>query len=199
MAHATEPAFEEMLWTIAITRLLFGPSMNIQAPPNLTPGKLITQIALDQLVPDRYRRHSTVALVVSYQHPYAHAALLRPGCACLAGPDGGEAGWRALILAGANDFGGISPVTKDYVNPEKPWPHLHSLAAATAAAGKALVPRYCFGPHKQASLLADFRLLDITSPVGQWIHCQVICWGGSNLWQVLCVCYIAVTSSSRAD
>ena len=58
-----------------------------------------------------------------------------------AGPDGGEAGWRALIDAGANDFGGISPVTKDYVNPEKPWPHLHSLAAATAAVGKALVPR----------------------------------------------------------
>ncbi len=51
-------------------------------------------------------------------------------------------GWRAILAAGANDFGGISPVTKDYVNPEKPWPHLHSLAAATAAAGKALVPRY---------------------------------------------------------
>ena len=42
MSHAAEPPFEEMLWTIAITRLLFGPSMNIQAPPNLTPGKLTT-------------------------------------------------------------------------------------------------------------------------------------------------------------
>ena len=39
MAHAAEPPFEEMLWTIAVTRLLFGPSMNIQAPPNLTPGE----------------------------------------------------------------------------------------------------------------------------------------------------------------
>ena len=62
-------------------------------------------------------------------------------CATYAGADGAEAGWRALIGAGANDFGGISPVTKDYVNPEKPWPHLHSLAAATAAVGKALLPR----------------------------------------------------------
>lgn len=37
--------------------------------------------------------------------------------------------------------GGISPITKDFVNPEKPWPHLGPLAAATAAAGKALLPR----------------------------------------------------------
>ena len=33
-----------------------------------------------------------------------------------------RAGRRALLGAGANDFGGVSPVTKDYVNPEKPWP-----------------------------------------------------------------------------
>jgi hypothetical protein len=37
--------------------------------------------------------------------------------------------------------GGISPVTRDFVNPEKPWPHLAPLTAATAAAGKCLVPR----------------------------------------------------------
>ena len=59
-----------------------------------------------------------------------------------AGSGGADLGWRAILAAGANDFGGISPVTKDYVNPEKPWPHLRSLASATAAAGKALVPRY---------------------------------------------------------
>ena len=59
-----------------------------------------------------------------------------------AGSLGAEVGWRAILNAGANDFGGISPVTRDYVNPEKPWPHLHALASATAAAGKALVPRY---------------------------------------------------------
>lgn len=50
-------------------------------------------------------------------------------------------GWRALVNAGANDFGGISPLTKDYVNPEKPWPHIADLAAAIAACGKGLVPR----------------------------------------------------------
>ena len=38
MAHAPEPPLEELLWTIAVARLLFGPSMNIQAPPNLTSG-----------------------------------------------------------------------------------------------------------------------------------------------------------------
>ena len=36
---------------------------------------------------------------------------------------------------------GISPITRDFVNPEAPWPHLQRLAAATAAAGKALLPR----------------------------------------------------------
>ena len=38
MAQAAEPPFQELLWTIAVARLLFGPSMNIQAPPNLTSG-----------------------------------------------------------------------------------------------------------------------------------------------------------------
>jgi FO synthase len=58
-----------------------------------------------------------------------------------AGAGGAEAGWRALLAAGANDFGGVSPLTKDYVNPEKPWPHVGALAAATAASGMPLVPR----------------------------------------------------------
>ena len=39
MAGAPEPAFEELLWSIAVARLLFGPQMNIQAPPNLTSGR----------------------------------------------------------------------------------------------------------------------------------------------------------------
>ena len=40
MAAAPEPALEEQLWTIAVTRLLFGPGMSIQAPPNLQPDAL---------------------------------------------------------------------------------------------------------------------------------------------------------------
>ena len=52
-----------------------------------------------------------------------------------------EASWRALLDAGINDWGGVSPLTRDYVNPERPWPHVQSLAAATAATGKVLLPR----------------------------------------------------------
>jgi FO synthase len=48
---------------------------------------------------------------------------------------------RALIRAGVNDLGGVSPVTPDYVNPEAPWPHLRLLARETEVAGKLLVPR----------------------------------------------------------
>ena len=40
MANIAEPPFNELLWTVAVARLLFGPDMNIQAPPNLTPGEL---------------------------------------------------------------------------------------------------------------------------------------------------------------
>jgi FO synthase len=46
-----------------------------------------------------------------------------------------------LLRAGINDFGGISPVTPDYINPRHPWPHLESLAAACRAHGYALRPR----------------------------------------------------------
>lgn len=52
-----------------------------------------------------------------------------------------EASWTALLDAGINDWGGLSPLTRDFVNPEKPWPHIHALAAVTATAGFALLPR----------------------------------------------------------
>ncbi len=48
---------------------------------------------------------------------------------------------RLLIDAGINDFGGISPVTPDYINPIHPWPHLLDLEAACREAGFALRPR----------------------------------------------------------
>ena len=93
MAHAPEPALEEHLWTIAVARLLLGPDMSIQAPPNLRPGAL-----------------------------------------------------AALVRAGVNDWGGVSPVTPDHVNPEAPWPHLASLAAQTRAAGRVLLERLAITP-----------------------------------------------------
>src|SRR5215468_10118315 len=93
MANSPAPSLEEHLWTIAIARLLFAPSMNIQAPPNLNPDAL-----------------------------------------------------PRLIDAGINDWGGVSPVTPDHVNPEAPWPHLDTLERATNAAGKQLVERLAIYP-----------------------------------------------------
>ena len=62
-----------------------------------------------------------------------------------------------LIAAGLNDWGGISPVTPDHVNPEAPWPHVADLARATAERGYHLVPRlaiypeYCRDPERWLS------------------------------------------------
>ncbi len=63
-------------------------------------------------------------------------------------------GLASLVRAGINDWGGVSPVTPDHVNPEAPWPHLADLARATNAAGRdlierlALVPAYAAQPEK---------------------------------------------------
>ena len=51
-----------------------------------------------------------------------------------------------LVAAGINDWGGVSPVTPDHVNPEAPWPHLSVLARETAACGKTLVERLAIYP-----------------------------------------------------
>ena len=52
----------------------------------------------------------------------------------------------AMIGAGINDWGGVSPVTPDHVNPEKPWPALDALAQRTSEAGKVLVERLAIYP-----------------------------------------------------
>jgi len=97
MAAAPEPDLNELLWTIAIARLVFGAEMNIQAPPNLSPGVL-----------------------------------------------------PKLVAAGINDWGGVSPLTPDHVNPEAPWPHLDKLAHETAVAGKFLEQRLTIYPDYAA-------------------------------------------------
>jgi FO synthase len=51
-----------------------------------------------------------------------------------------------MVAAGINDWGGVSPVTPDHVNPERPWPALDRLAEQTAAAGKLLVERLAVYP-----------------------------------------------------
>ena len=93
MANVPEPDLNDLLWTIAVARIIFGAEMNIQAPPNLSPGT-----------------------------------------------------YPQLITAGADDWGGVSPVTPDHVNPEACWPMLDDLATETAAMGKILVERLAVYP-----------------------------------------------------
>ena len=61
-------------------------------------------------------------------------------------PNLSPGGLARLAGAGVNDWGGVSPVTPDYVNPEAPWPHLQRLADETAAAGKLLIERLTVYP-----------------------------------------------------
>jgi len=55
--------------------------------------------------------------------------------------------YALLARAGINDWGGVSPLTIDYVNPEAPWPQLPLLEAATRAAGSQLIARLCVYPE----------------------------------------------------
>jgi FO synthase len=65
-----------------------------------------------------------------------------------------------LLAAGIDDWGGVSPVTIDHVNPERPWPALDRLRAATEAAGKALAPRLTVYP-------------DYVVDPERWLHADV--------------------------
>ncbi|NMN97671.1 7,8-didemethyl-8-hydroxy-5-deazariboflavin synthase [Nocardiaceae bacterium YC2-7] len=94
MRATPDAGLEEFLATIAVARLLLGPDMRIQAPPNLV----------------------------------SHTECL------------------ALIGAGVDDWGGVSPLTPDHVNPERPWPNLDTLAELTAQAGYQLTERTAAQP-----------------------------------------------------
>ena len=94
MAAHPEPSLEDMLRTIALARLILGPRMNVQAPPNL-----------------------------SYDD------------------------FPRLLEAGINDWGGISPVTKDFINPEAAWPQIARLKAETESRGFVLRERLALYPE----------------------------------------------------
>ncbi|MSQ11930.1 MAG: 7,8-didemethyl-8-hydroxy-5-deazariboflavin synthase subunit CofG [Dehalococcoidia bacterium] len=94
MAGCSEPDGVDMMRTLAITRIVLGPAMNIQAPPNLTPSE-----------------------------------------------------FPLFLHAGLNDWGGVSPLTPDFVNPEAPWPHLADLERGTRGQGFELVPRLPIYPE----------------------------------------------------
>ncbi|GIG89415.1 bifunctional FO biosynthesis protein CofGH [Plantactinospora endophytica] len=73
--------------------------------------------------------------------------LLGPGARVQAPPNLIEGEYDLLLRAGIDDWGGVSPVTPDHVNPERPWPHLDELAARTAAAGFTLRERLTIYPE----------------------------------------------------
>ena len=77
--------------------------------------------------------------------------ICAPEITIQAPPNLSESTYPRLIQAGINDWGGISPVTIDHVNPEAPWPHIQSLAEETAAQGKRLVQRLPLYPQYLAA------------------------------------------------
>ena len=79
----------------------------------------------------------------------------------LAGPGGdGAPSYARYVDAGINDWGGVSPVTPDHVNPERPWPHLEELQKATEAKGYLLLERLALHPSyaRDAGTWVDERL-----------------------------------------
>ena len=93
MARMPDAELEDLAATVAVARLVLGPRMRIQAPPNL--------------IGDEY---------------------------------------GLLLRAGIDDWGGVSPLTPDHVNPERPWPLIDELAARSADAGFELVERLTVYP-----------------------------------------------------
>jgi FO synthase len=67
--------------------------------------------------------------------------------------------YENLLQAGINDWGGISPLTPDFINPEAPWPHLAELQRRTEAAGQKLQERLCVYPEYVGSVAAKPGLL----------------------------------------
>lgn len=94
MENSPHASAQDLLWTLAVARLILGPNVNIQIPPNLN--------AID---------------------------------------------YDTYLGAGINDWGGVSPLTIDYVNPEAPWPALVDLQNKTNAQGFELRPRLAVYPE----------------------------------------------------
>ena len=99
MAEHADAPLEDHLWSIAAARIVLGPDIHVQAPPNL---------AYDD--------------------------------------------FPLLLDAGIDDWGGVSPVTVDHVNPEAPWPAVELLAEACRSRGLELAPRLPLYPEHVAEL-----------------------------------------------
>ena len=89
----------------------------------------------------------------------AVARLLLPNVNIQAPPNLSAPYYEDLVDAGINDWGGISPLTPDYINPEKPWPHLEQLRLRTEAKGSALRQRLPVYPEFLAAVASEPGLL----------------------------------------
>jgi FO synthase len=101
----------------------------------------------------------------------AVARLLMPNMNIQAPPNLNAPYYEDLLDAGINDWGGISPLTPDYINPEKPWPHLEQLRQRTENKGFELRQRLPVYPEfvsplmRKPGLLAE-KLRDASDPTG---------------------------------
>ena len=82
-----------------------------------------------------------------YLHAIALARLILPSEIHLQAPPNLSDDFGGLLLAGIDDWGGVSPVTADHVNPERPWPDLDRLEEVTNAYGFNLAPRLTIHPE----------------------------------------------------
>ncbi|MCK1816952.1 bifunctional FO biosynthesis protein CofGH [Streptomyces sp. XM4011] len=98
--------------------------------------------------PDTAMRGTPDAEVAELAATIATARLLLgPAARIQAPPNLVDEQYALLIRAGIDDWGGVSPLTPDHVNPERPWPVIDALAARTAAAGFALRERLTVYPE----------------------------------------------------
>jgi FO synthase len=90
----------------------------------------------------------------------AVARLLLPEVNLQAPPNLADPNYGELLTAGINDWGGVSPLTPDFINPERPWPHLDDLRKTTEAYGQQLAQRLPVYPEfVPAALRAGGNLL----------------------------------------
>lgn len=109
----------------------------------------IQEIIVQNFRPKPGTRMADVLAPSLEEHLWTIAAarlIFEPAMNIQAPPNLSPLSLRQLVDAGINDWGGVSPVTPDHVNPEAPWPHLDILAAATRAAGKELTERLAIYP-----------------------------------------------------
>jgi FO synthase len=120
---------------------------------------------------------------VEMAHAVAIARLiLDPEISVQSPPNLNPSRTALLLRAGINDFGGISPVTPDYINPRHPWPHLEGFARACADAGFRLQPRLPIYPQYVArSSFLDAALHIPVATAGQRVRQAAL--GGQLLAQ----------------